>query len=98
MIDELTKAVLFYGEAKDKGIVEPRIAYLAAKEGDLIDDNDNIDYEALKATHPVLFDDYPRYEELTEDPAYIPSYAGSGTDTPPPKTMGMNDYMRRLLS
>ena len=76
----------FYEEAgrPEIGCSNPRLAYLAAVEGDLIDKRGRIDWEALKTSAPELF--RPRVPQ---------GNAGVGTGTPPPAQRSMNDYIRR---
>lgn len=76
----------FYEEAgrPEIGCTNPRLAYLAAVEGDLIDKRGRIDWEALKASAPELF--RPRVPQ---------GNAGAGTGGPPPAQKSMNDFIRR---
>lgn len=76
----------FYEEAHRLGVVDLRLAYLAARDGGLIDDRGRADMTALKTRYPHLF------ETRRSAPA---GNAGSGTGPDPKPKNTMNDAIRR---
>lgn len=75
----------FYDAAQEAGVVKLRLAYLAAVDGELIDDKGRVDWTELRKHYPELF-------AAKTQPA---GNAGAGTQGAPPASGGMNDYIRR---
>ena len=65
------------------GCSNPALAWLAAREGSLIDGKGKIQWDALKQSYPELF--------RQRVPAV---QAGAGTQTPPAPRPSMNDFIR----
>lgn len=80
----------FYEQASmpENGVTDIALAYMAAQHDGLIDDDGEVDWAKLKASHPTLFAAGARR------PA-PPGNAGSGTQAPPPKPKNMNDIIRQ---
>ena len=77
--------VQFYEAAAAAGISNPRLAYLAAREGGFIDERGTIRMDGLRAEYPELF------KKMTP-----PANAGAGTDKGAPGTeKDMNAFIRR---
>jgi len=85
-LEAAERRAAFYEDAgrPEIGCTNPRLAYLAAVEGDLIDKRGRIDWEALKTSAPELF--RPRVPQ---------GNAGAGTGGPPPAQKSMNSFIRR---
>lgn len=83
-ISESNRKATFYETAITAGVNDLKLAYLAAKEGDLFKKDGTPDLEALKKSHPGLF-----------GAARKTNGAGSGTDTEPPAEKDMNSFIRR---
>jgi hypothetical protein len=76
----------FYEEAirPEIGCNNPRLAFIAAQDGGLIDGKGRISWDVLKAQFPELF-----------RPKVPPASAGAGTQAQPPRSGGMNEFIRK---
>lgn len=75
----------FYEDAHKAGVTDLRLAYIVAKEEELIDKRGNVDFDKLKEAHPSLFG----------KKRVVDSSAGEGTDTlPDGQKKDMNAFIR----
>jgi TolA-binding protein len=83
-MSDLERRAAFYEQAASSGVINPRLAYLAAAQDELIDRHGRVDIAGLKSKYPELF-----------TTVRIPTAnAGSGTNQPP-KSQSMNDFIRK---
>jgi hypothetical protein len=95
-LDELTAGLTarerqseFYESAHAAGVTNLRLAWLAAQADEsVLDRHGAVDMEKLKKAYPELFGVRP----AGKAPA---GNAGAGTGSEPPKSKGMNDFIRR---
>jgi hypothetical protein len=79
------RATFFEEAAKPEiGCNNPRLAFIAAQDGGLIDGKGRVSWDVLKSQFPELF-------RLKVPPAS----AGAGTQASPPKNLGMNQFIRK---
>jgi len=76
----------FYEQAAAAGVVDLRLAWLAASEGGMIDEDGSVDFETLKSRHGALFGG--------ETPP-TSGYAGAGAGAKPPAAESMDDLIRK---
>lgn len=76
----------FYEAAHREGVTNLRLAYVAAQDQSLINEDGDVDFAKLKETNPELFG-----QKKAPTP---PGKAGSGTNTTPKRTTSMNDWIR----
>lgn len=85
--EALEQRAQFYEDAgkPEIGCPSPKLAYLAAKEGDFFDGRGNVNWTKLKENYPELF----------VKPKLAPADAGAGVgQTASAKAGGMNAYIR----
>jgi hypothetical protein len=76
----------FFEEAHANKVSNLRLAWMAVNEGELMNSRGQVDWDAFRSQYP----------ELIEKPASTPrSNAGTGTGTPPPSRLNMNDMIRQ---
>jgi hypothetical protein len=85
-LDEAGRRADFMSEAGKQGVVNGRLAWLAARDGELFDRRGNADWAALREQCPELFG--------SQQPPRAAGNAGAGT-TAPPATVDMNTMLRR---
>jgi hypothetical protein len=84
-LEQAERRAAFFEDATtpEIGCRNPRAAFALAQAEQLFDRKGNPDWATIKATAPELFGTYqPK------------SNAGNGTESPPAKTGGMNDWIR----
>jgi|GEM_PF-1526226 len=86
-LSEMERQAVFYEAIHAAGATNLRLAYLAASEAGLLDDEGNVDTEALKSQFPELF--------RQPKPKLPAGNAGSGAGQPPPQPFDMNAEIRR---
>lgn len=84
-LDQAERRVAFAEEAVGRGVVNPRLAWLAAQEVEAFDRRGNPNWEALKKAFPELF----------RKAGPPPGNAGSGAGKEAPPAAGMNAFIRR---
>jgi protein-arginine kinase activator protein McsA len=90
-LTEANRKAAFYeaaGERDDLPRHRVAAAYKIAKLDNLIDDDNNVDWDAMKASHDYLF---------VEVSKKVAGNAGNGTGTKPQPKVSMNDMMRRSV-
>jgi hypothetical protein len=85
-LDEANRRADFVTEATGQGVVNARLAWLAAQEAQVFDRKGNVDWAALKQRYPELF----RQQQATS-----PGNAGAGTNQQPSGPAGMTQIIRR---
>ncbi|MBM3122831.1 MAG: hypothetical protein FJZ97_11715 [Chloroflexi bacterium] len=77
----------FYEAAHGAGITNLKLAYTVAVQDEMFNRRGGLDFEAMKAAYPELF--------AGARLARPPGNAGAGTGGDQPRTVGMNDFIRR---
>lgn len=85
-VETLTRQQAFYDEAHGQGVTNLKLAYIAARESDLIDSRGRINWEQMRESYPQLFG------VARSQPS---GNAGSGTQTPPASQRTMSDIIRQ---
>lgn len=86
-LDERNRQLDFYDAARAAKVANLRLAWLAAKQDNLLKRNGDVDMDALREAYPELFE--------TVGPQKAPTgNAGAGTGSPP-KQVNMNTLIRR---
>lgn len=83
-MSETNRKAEFYEAAHAAGVVNLKLAYLAATQDGLFDKRGVVNFEAIKQSYPELFG-------VRKPPAANP---GDGTGTQPPASKSMNDFIR----
>lgn len=89
MADEMSETdrrADFYDSAHKAGVGNLKLAYTVAVQEELFDSKGRVNFEAMKKDYPELFGATSR--------KIIKGNAGDGTEEEPPKTGGMNDFIR----
>lgn len=84
-LEDANRRADFAMDAGQHGVVNARLAYLAAVEVEAFDRRGNVNWERLREQFPELF-------RTNQVPA---GNAGNGTGTPPPAAGGMNAFIRQ---
>ena len=87
-LEAQTQRADFYEEVArpEIGCVNAKLAYIAAQSDGLIDGHGRVDWDAMRDSYPELF------RQNQKAPA---GNAGSGTQSPPPQSVSIDDMIRR---
>lgn len=83
-LDASDRKAAFYEAAHANGVNNLKLAYLVATQDELFDKKGNPDFDAMKTNYPQLFG----------SKTVTAGNAGSGTETEPPASASMDDFIR----
>lgn len=84
-INQADQRTEFYEAAHAAGVTNLKLAYLAAREGDLFNKHGQVDFKALRERFPELFGIKPQAS----------GNAGQGTNQPSLPAKNMNEFIRK---